>query len=406
MGRTRVSDCILKDGTFVCQNIGSSTWLEASNQITSGEARTIYDDGPTKFRQGQFAIHPVKQWTKSCTSNALKNYIIQLYSDPKYGGTGWNDYLKFDGYPLRAYANMRDYGGFTPEYPQLADLVRTAAAARAASPVADVGLMLAEAGQTASFLKDSMSLVLMPWRHFHKIPSYIKSVKRQLSYLSSKWLEYRYGLMPLLLDVQSLQDLYIQDTVRSVDEIRKSSAKKYREKILILNENGGYTRTAHMWTMNWNYRVHQEYQVTCHVYYRVTDADSASRLGMSIQQLPSLAWELVPYSFVVDWVFNIGDWLKASLPRPDHVHLGVSVGYKTITTSQATLTGLAGWGGNFRSKTGLPVIQATDLWTSFTRVINTPLPPFPVANYHFESVKHALDGASLIWQKIANIAKR
>lgn len=406
MGRLRTITQIGREGNFVWERFPDTSYLELSNQEVDGQARTIYDDGPTRFRPGVFALHPVKQWTRRLVTNKLNSFIIQLYSDPKYGGVGWRDYMKLSGYPLRGYANMRDFGGYAAEDPIVADLVRMSATARSNSPDADVGLMLAEGAETMHLVRNSLSLVLTPWRHLHKIPSYVKGFKRQLSYVASKWLEYRYGVMPLLLDVQSLQDLYTQNVVRPVDEIRKSSAMKYVDKTLILDENGSYTRSAHMWKMSWNYRVHKESRVTCHVYYRVVDRNSENRIGLGFLQLPSLAWELVPYSFVVDWVFNIGDWLKAWQPRPDHIELGNSIGYKTSIISQATLTGLSGYGGNFRNKTDIPVLQATDFWESYTRVIGTPLPVYPQVNYAFESIKHAFDGASLIWQKLANLSKR
>lgn len=48
----------------------------------------------------------------------------------------------------------------------------------------------------------------------------------------------------------------------------------------------------------------------------VTELTMQRDLGMTGKDLVTLPWELVPYSFVVDWFFNVGDVLGALVPAP------------------------------------------------------------------------------------------
>ena len=49
----------------------------------------------------------------------------------------------------------------------------------------------------------------------------------------------------------------------------------------------------------------------------MTDLDWKRRcLGLTLDNVPSHVWEVVPFSFVVDWFLNVGQWLRAATPDP------------------------------------------------------------------------------------------
>lgn len=405
MARLRESEEFVKNGRLISSNRGT-TYVEAENQLQYGFAKAILDEGPTRFTPGIFSINPVRQWIKTCHTTELPKQTWDLFTwvSTKLGTYRWDTVGSLEGSPLRPYVNYRNYDGYTPEYTELADMVRVSAAAKANSPEADVTMMLAESSETIMLMSNALKLVANPWKVLHKLPSQIKTYKRKLSYLSDKWLEYRYGIMPTFMDIQDLQSTYENDIVRPADQIRKSSAIARQPRKVILDEVAGYSHSAHMWGIKWRYTVFREYTVTSHVYYKVRDTNMSTNVGGGIYNLFPLAWELVPYSFVVDWFINVGDFLRASYPRPDHIELGNSVGFKTrivataVLTDYFAITGGTGW----RLTKPLPLTCNTiDTWEAYTRVKKYPLPAFPQVNYAFSNVKHAFDSAALGWGNLA-----
>lgn len=62
--------------------------------------------------------------------------------------------------------------------------------------------------------------------------------------------------------------------------------------------------------------VTQEYEVRATIYYDAKVTPSKS-FGLTWTDLPDAAWELTPWSFVVDWFINVGDYIRAITPKPE-----------------------------------------------------------------------------------------
>jgi len=400
MDFTKTLDQLDRSGTFTTRVRTNPVRIEGSNLLVRGSSVTISGNKTTDFRPGVFRVNPVVQWTHTAMSDLLPVTSIDMY----YSGN-WQPQSTFWGYPLRWRANYRDYGSAATQDTTVGSMVRCSAAAKANAPEADIAMMLAESGETMAMLGGLLGGLLRPWKLLHKLPRGMSSPKRISSYLSSKWLEYRYGIMPTLMDIQSLHDLYVNDVIRPVDQIRKKSAMKSKPKELILTEAAGYsdpyvTGIGYQWMT----RVYQESKVSSHVYYRVKCHNP--NLGGGLHNIFPLAWELVPYSFVIDWFFNIGDFLRVSYPNPDNTELGNTIGYKEVITQITDLVNVycAMSGYTYRTSWNQAVVHQTfDIWSKFTRVVNTPLPSFPLVDYGLDNVKHIIDGVTLSWQRLAHL---
>lgn len=123
--------------------------------------------------------------------------------------------------------------------------------------------------------------------------------------ISSLWLAYRYGLMPLIYDVQGIIALIQRKygEVRLTARAKKSTTwvDESRPKAGPYGYNDSY---------EYHYRTEYTAEIRAGVLY-AAKTDFYSAAGLTIDRVPGALWELVSLSFVVDWFINIGDTLNA-----------------------------------------------------------------------------------------------
>jgi hypothetical protein len=116
-------------------------------------------------------------------------------------------------------------------------------------------------------------------------------------------------------------------------------------------------------------------------------------LGTRPRDVPATLWEIVPYSFVVDWFVNVGDWLQAITPVP-----GITVrGHWATTVTETEETLSASFDGTFVSGT---LGKATTKSFSYQRTCNQQLSTHPVWKLNPLSMLHQADAAALMLKPI------
>lgn len=115
------------------------------------------------------------------------------------------------------------------------------------------------------------------------------------------WLEYSYGWVPLVSDVYDT--LEFQKNNAPTTTIRKkvtgSQVVNYSD---VEPSLGSYVRTTH--------DIHLRHVVNVGAKVRIEDPGWAFLNQFDISNPLSLTWELLPYSFVVDWFIPVGDFLR------------------------------------------------------------------------------------------------
>lgn len=132
------------------------------------------------------------------------------------------------------------------------------------------------------------------------------------------WLEYRYGWKPLIMEAGTLAAECAASSVRGfqsrgVARSGESISKK-------LSVQAGASAPGFIYPVGFLATETCRSKINAGVIYSVANRNGAylatKTLGLDARSLPATIWNTLPYSFVVDWVTNIGDWLEAVVPDP------------------------------------------------------------------------------------------
>lgn len=119
---------------------------------------------------------------------------------------------------------------------------------------------------------------------------------------SSWWLEAVYGWLPLVNDMkEGAEFLAHQLNVPFAQSYRAAVRKELNLTRVTSGPGYGVTITSY----GKSTRTHRRGLIA-----RIAEKPSVPKL-LGLTSLESVIWELVPWSFVVDWVIPIGDWLTA-----------------------------------------------------------------------------------------------
>lgn len=132
------------------------------------------------------------------------------------------------------------------------------------------------------------------------------------------WLEYQYGWLPLLSDIYGLSNF-----------LKRLASQPPKTMRVVREVSSGYPPPASISNIAVNYRAEGESKVGCKVIlYASVDSYFLSLLkGLGLTNPLLIAWELIPFSFVLDWVLPIGTWLQA---------LGAPIGLDFLSGTSTT----------------------------------------------------------------------
>lgn len=139
--------------------------------------------------------------------------------------------------------------------------------------------------------------------------------------LREKWLEFRYGIMPLMYSIQDATKLLEESVNEYLTERSRTSIQLSSKEVP--NRECVYIR--HSGTVHINGTAKGRFKT------------SSSRLysGVSLNVINSL-WEVIPYSLVVDWFANVGDYLynRTSALTPSTFDSQMCYSVKKVITTQ------------------------------------------------------------------------
>jgi hypothetical protein len=245
--------------------------------------------------------------------------------------------------------------------------------------------------------RKTLAMLRNPLKSFNRFFSKNEKAIRRLKSAADAWLQYRYGVRPLIKDIVGIFEGLEQKvgvmrvTTRAQGEISRNAESTHTYDALpgvLLTYGIQKTDVVKVRAMSLD-----EYFVS-----------RSERIGFTGKGLLTVPWELVPYSFVADWFVNLGDYLNALVPLPSLKQLGscltteriVQNIYSPLFTDCGPTYNVVG------SVTGLLVSSVR------TKVRSSLLPAGIVVrnDFRFEDATRLADSAALILQKMNSLFRK
>lgn len=210
-------------------------------------------------------------------------------------------------------------GNLAPLSSELAAIAGTQAAANVLAPEFQSQVFAGEFRETLRLLRNPMS----------QLRDLVSTARRRgaLVAASGEYLKYRYGILPLVSDIHSISKaLTSSDVVKPVRLTARGAASDSDS-----SAGSPYSVSDSLYSGTIVCTSSLEISVRAGILYEHS-ADWRNDFGFSPSDVPSAAWELLPYSFIADWFVNFGDWIRAVTPKA-----GVRV-LATWTTNKTILT--------------------------------------------------------------------
>lgn len=187
--------------------------------------------------------------------------------------------------------------------------------------------------------------------------------------LSNLWLQYQYGFRPILMDIEAI----VAELQNQTFNPRRTARATKTHNVSSVTPMTPWLRGAIETDIS--YRTQSSYVVRAGILYEAR-VSPVKQFGLHWTSLPAAAWELTPWSFVVDWFLNVGDFLQAYVNST----VGVNVlaawtsddEQHTVTrTSGAARLVVAGWStvkspygsetASYRNRTRIPSVESPSL---------------------------------------------
>jgi hypothetical protein len=175
--------------------------------------------------------------------------------------------------------------------------------ATTATRVARAFLQLKRFNVTGAF--KTLGMVGSPHlRELNKAARRMKHTREgRLDYASNAWLEMTYGWKPLLMDLDNIASDLASRWARDPSD-------------LLIRGTGSsdpYFKYSNTSSASVNHTVSGKTRVGIIAHARVIDADKRNRAGLGLHPIgaANLVWELLPFSFVADWIVPVQPFLES-----------------------------------------------------------------------------------------------
>lgn len=354
-----------------------------------GTKKLMYDYVVTGFRgrvkKGEVFFNPLLSETRTVSSGGgqgseikAKNYI-RVPCNQYYGYKVTGDY-----FAMKISSNSSS--GVPPfqliveeDVDSLKQELSTCVLAKRGSSDSNLWESMAELQKSAMLLKSLGSRAV-------KLTG-VLGASMQAGQASKEWLAYRYGIKPIIRDVENVLAT-MRKTLGRVRRTSRCSGNLYQER----TDYGSYDHDS----VRDTYYILRKDSVS--VRAMSLDEFEATLLGdagLSSKGLWMMPWELLPYSFVADWFFNVGEFIGAVVPTFGFKQLGSCVVVEREVSANYVCTGTVEQDGTFAvvsPTTG----SVTSVVTSKQRGALLSPGLFIKRDFRFDTLTRAADAFALV----------
>jgi len=292
-----------------------STSTTISGRMKSGSLKSILDYPEPGFirrvKAGEVILHPVtiNREARECTESSWSFGPHPVWGRRTIVGSMAAEFHQ----PCTGEAAFRD---------KLADwkgLALIEAYAKMNSPDELSSVFYAERGKTLTMIRRPLAGTRdLVEKIFKRKMRYIRLGWTVARATAQAWLEFRFGWRPLMSDIAGIAKAagHAKPLTGTLLTKRGGVDREFAEIFAthIAPVPGFSTMDV---TTNWQLLANIRAGVL-YTYRDITEAEwKAKCFGLNLNTVPSHIWELVPYSFVVDYFWKVGLWLAAITPDPD-----------------------------------------------------------------------------------------
>lgn len=284
----------------VVYKAGSSTTLTTGNGMIGLRKSISALNALTPYVPGVYRCNPVTISTTSTNSKSCPR-ITEIHTT---GSTPHS--IEGDVAAIYAYVtgDTPSSGRFSVAWSDpISQFATNKAYAKLMSSDLEVGTMLGELQETLRGLRSPLLA----------LRKYVRSAQLRLgdtaAVVGDTWLEWRFGIRPLLKTIQDIYDHVNTELTRFDGKMRKRGGKTQKK---TSNTEGSADVTFGQFRVTIRKCVTRTSWYSAKVAFRYTRPLTwQERYGLDASDLPGIAWELTRLSFIVDRYLAIGQWLSA-----------------------------------------------------------------------------------------------
>lgn len=142
---------------------------------------------------------------------------------------------------------------------------------------------------------------------------------------ASLFLEYSYGWLPLLADIKGSIDEYDRLYQSPLPFVTGKGGMKQEELSLIAGKSSTAAATSSRFPHSYEFEIVKKQAAKVRLDYVVGDKALADLSRLGILNPLEVAWDLVPYSFVIDWFVPVSGYIQAFTADAGLSYLGGSL---------------------------------------------------------------------------------
>lgn len=241
----------------------------------------------------------VIDWVDSCSIPRAMIYLKPYYLALEVGSPDWSTF-RDKWYPSQV--------GFSSQYEQARCLEQCYA--KASQSAALVAVTIAEAEKTLASVRRLHSLVprFNDWLYRNKHVLFTKTgVWRATGTLASQWLEYRYGFAQLYYDVSSYCKAMSPGGKRRLESFTYTKRYSHTGGLCVVSDDKSYP----YYDTKSSFQRFREDKISAGIICEADDPIVAKLRAFGALSPLSSAWEMVKWSWLIDWAIGVSDTLAA-----------------------------------------------------------------------------------------------